>query len=129
MPEYRISEELYRWLETGLMYEGSIDVIDTLQQLRLVPQVVPLDLSKVKRFKVTGKTTWTTFDGEWVRFSDLQSLTMPDQKQCHWKQDEDGNWHTDCKNMFILNDGSPKENNMGFCCYCGGKLVENKAKP
>lgn len=39
--------------------------------------------------------------------------------QCTWKQNEDGNWNTTCKNIFILMEGTPEENEMRFCCYCG----------
>lgn len=46
--------------------------------------------------------------------------------RCIWTEDADGNWNTDCDNTFILNDGTPIENNMLFCCYCGGGLVEER---
>jgi hypothetical protein len=24
--------------------------------------------------------------------------------------------------MFVITEGTPYDNEMGFCCYCGGKL-------
>lgn len=39
--------------------------------------------------------------------------------KCNWTQDVDGNWGTDCGNLHILIDGTPYDNEMGFCCYCG----------
>ncbi len=46
------------------------------------------------------------------------------QKECVWKYDWDDQWETNCGNRFETIDGSPTENKMEFCCYCGGKIVE-----
>ena len=49
--------------------------------------------------------------------------------RCTWVQDGDPDsdtWATDCGNMFILNEGSPKENDLKFCCYCGKPIDEEK---
>ena len=43
---------------------------------------------------------------------------------CTWTEDEDGNWFTDCDEAFCINNGTPVENGMKFCCYCGKKLRE-----
>jgi len=51
---------------------------------------------------------------------------MLNTKYCHWYEDEDGVWHTDCEKMFVLNTGTPTENKMRYCCYCGKNLVEVK---
>lgn len=45
-----------------------------------------------------------------------------DADVCVWSEDEDGNWDTGCGNMFVLTEGTPYDNEMGFCCYCGHKL-------
>ena len=45
-------------------------------------------------------------------------------KKCRWAQDDNGVWETECGNMFECDDGTPYENDMNFCPYCGGKLVE-----
>lgn len=44
---------------------------------------------------------------------------------CVWHNDPetDSTWETGCGNLFILNDGTPAENRMRFCCYCGRPLV------
>lgn len=44
--------------------------------------------------------------------------------KCKWEQDFEGNWQTSCDNMFVLNDGTPEENEMKYCCYCGKKLEQ-----
>ena len=41
---------------------------------------------------------------------------------CTWEE-KDGVWSTDCHHDFVINEGTPKENQMKFCCYCG-KLIE-----
>jgi len=41
---------------------------------------------------------------------------------CEWKQDQDGNWDTGCKNAFIFTDGGPWENGFNFCPYCGKRI-------
>lgn len=44
---------------------------------------------------------------------------------CEWTEDEDGNWTTECEHIFVLNEGSPVENEMQFCCFCGRSLIQN----
>lgn len=44
------------------------------------------------------------------------------QNVCGWQRDEDGNDQTDCGGTWCLNDGTPPENGMKFCPYCG-KLI------
>ncbi len=46
-------------------------------------------------------------------------------KICVWSEDSDGNWESGCGEMFVFNDGTPKENKMKFCCYCGSLLEES----
>ena len=44
--------------------------------------------------------------------------------KCNWVQhdiDSDG-WSADCNNDFTLNDGTPEDNSMKFCCFCGKPL-------
>ena len=44
-------------------------------------------------------------------------------KLCRWKMDDDGIWQTKCENSFIIcNEGTPEENNMEYCPYCGYKI-------
>ena len=48
---------------------------------------------------------------------------------CGWNSDDDGTYHTGCGQLFVLNDGTPRENGMRFCCYCGGGLRQGKLYP
>jgi len=63
-----------------------------------------------------------------------------DIPRCVWREDGcidyAGTWNTECGQSFVLIDSTPTENNMRYCCYCGGELVqaprideENEEKP
>lgn len=45
---------------------------------------------------------------------------------CLWRENEDGNWQTSCREIFVLIDGTPGQNEMRFCCYCGKSLRETR---
>jgi len=50
-------------------------------------------------------------------------------KKCTWKYDESmSSWETTCRNAFCIEEGTPKENDMRFCCCCGKELVEKYRK-
>ena len=44
------------------------------------------------------------------------------RKYCEWREDKDGAWDTSCKNKFELTHGTPLDNQMTYCCYCGKPL-------
>jgi hypothetical protein len=52
-----------------------------------------------------------------------RSFSGEDMKQCEWEDDDDC-WATSCGQLFVINDGTPSQNGMKYCCYCGGELVE-----
>ena len=44
---------------------------------------------------------------------------------CNWQYDEnDDAWDTACLNRVQIEDGTPVENDMAFCCFCGQPLVQ-----
>ena len=45
-------------------------------------------------------------------------------KHCVWHQDgEDSDtWGSKCGRYFRLDDGTPDDNHMRWCCYCGKPL-------
>jgi len=45
-------------------------------------------------------------------------------KKCGWnlQDDESGVWRTDCEHMHILREGTPDDNGMAYCCYCGRRV-------
>ena len=56
--------------------------------------------------------------------SKRKRLNKPVVSVCVWEEDSDGNWETACGNIFCLNEGTPSENEMRFCCYCGKQLSQ-----
>jgi hypothetical protein len=42
---------------------------------------------------------------------------------CQWEEDDDGFWMTSCGNTFVFEAGTPSDNKMKFCPYCGGHLM------
>jgi hypothetical protein len=50
----------------------------------------------------------------------LEALVI--RRTCAWGADDDGIYETECGNAFQLNDGTPADNNMVYCCYCGRLL-------
>ena len=54
-------------------------------------------------------------------------LQSQDRKDtfCVWHNDPetDNSWDTSCRQLFELYDGTPTENGMKFCCYCGGRIT------
>jgi hypothetical protein len=58
------------------------------------------------------------------------ALGAPEPRQCTWTEDPDtSSWDTDCGGKHEIIDGWPSENNMRFCCYCGGMLREVAQEP
>ena len=46
--------------------------------------------------------------------------------KCKWTYDENYDmWETDCGGAFCLESGTPAENNMKYCSYCG-KMIWTK---
>lgn len=43
---------------------------------------------------------------------------------CRWTEDDDGNWETECGNLYTFIDGGPGENGQKYCGYCGNKLIQ-----
>ena len=46
--------------------------------------------------------------------------------ECQWTLEEicEGTWETSCGQVFLLVEGTPKDNGMQYCCYCGKTLTE-----
>ena len=43
---------------------------------------------------------------------------------CEWVTDDEGVWDTECGNRFEIIDGTPRENQLHWCPYCGKSLQE-----
>lgn len=56
-------------------------------------------------------------------------MSVPKEfRTCVWSEDEDGTWETECGNAFVIEAGSPTENDFRFCTYCGAELVEEPSR-
>ncbi len=42
-----------------------------------------------------------------------------DSEQCDWKEDEDGNWWTNCDQLMVFEYAKPSEQGYKFCHHCG----------
>lgn len=50
---------------------------------------------------------------------------MKAKTPCEWLQSDEGSdaWETDCGHKFVLNEGTPEDNGLKYCCYCGKVLT------
>ena len=56
-----------------------------------------------------------------------QGFEQPLPTKCTWsnsEDDSDTHWQTSCGEDFLLNDGTPEDNNMKYCCYCGKPIEQ-----
>jgi hypothetical protein len=52
---------------------------------------------------------------------------LAEPETCTWQQDGDsdsGLYATSCRHYFNLEDGTPEDNKLAWCCYCGKKLAQ-----
>lgn len=70
-------------------------------------------------------------NSKWVRDETCEPVANgPEQPKpvaaCEWALDDPdyGVWVTGCGEAHAISEGSPEQNSMKFCCYCGGNLVE-----
>lgn len=50
---------------------------------------------------------------------------IKNKEKCYWKNkggEFDGNWKTSCGKIFALEVGTPKENEMKYCPFCGKEI-------
>lgn len=71
-------------------------------------------------------------DEEWKNVLDFalpkpgECIKIEAEPTCEWRlDDEDTNtWKTACGHVFLLMEGTPADNHMAQCCYCGKKIVQ-----
>jgi hypothetical protein len=51
-----------------------------------------------------------------------QPKPEPREETCLWTSDEDGIWTASCKQDWLFEEGSPRDNKMRFCHFCGRPL-------
>ncbi len=64
---------------------------------------------------------------------DALRAALEQPNECLWLQDGDedsGTYMASCnRRYFVLEDGTPTDNRMTHCCYCGKPLVEVPIEP
>ena len=82
---------------------------------------------------------WAEKRGVWPRLTHQEifsagyqagraALQSQDREEfCEWHNDPetDNSWDTGCRQLFEIYDGTPSENRMSFCCYCGKPIQES----
>ena len=74
-----------------------------------------------------GKTTLPEIEKAQNALRAVMAQPAPEPETCTWHQDGDsdsGLYGTSCRHYFHLDDGTPEDNKMSWCCYCGKKLVQ-----
>jgi len=68
-----------------------------------------------------------------LKAQDALRAALEQPNECHWLQDGDedsGTYMASCnQRYFSVVDGTPKDNHMEHCCYCGKPLVEVPIEP
>lgn len=46
--------------------------------------------------------------------------------KCKWvfEGEYDGHWSTSCAHKYIIMEGTPEENNMKYCTFCGNEIEQ-----
>jgi hypothetical protein len=64
---------------------------------------------------------------------DALRAALEQPNECLWLQDGDedsGTYMASCnRRYFMFEDGTPTDNRMSHCCYCGKRLVEVPIEP
>lgn len=59
---------------------------------------------------------------------DARPVSQDDPGFCKWVQSEEDVWDTACKDAFYLEQGTPADNFMKYCPFCGRVLVVDAAE-
>lgn len=60
---------------------------------------------------------------------DIKTGQSIEKVECSWIQEDDPEicyWKTGCGNSFYFTEGTPTDNHMKFCCYCGKLLKQEE---
>ena len=60
---------------------------------------------------------------------DIKTGRSIEKETCSWIQEDDPDicyWKTGCGNSFYFTEGTPTDNNMKYCCYCGKLLKQEE---
>lgn len=90
-----------------------------------VPMQNPMDNTTVQELR--NQIAKLIFEKEQLK-DELAALKEAQSSVCHWTLEElyegDGIWNTDCGTTAAFEEGTPEENDVKFCSYCGKKMVQ-----
>lgn len=79
-------------------------------------------------FTMRDFATVRDFDAARAVLQDALRAALEQPNECQWQQDGDrdsGMYMASCnRRYFVFEDGTPSDNRMKHCCYCGKVLVE-----
>lgn len=56
----------------------------------------------------------------------LARAVLRQGEACKWTyQDYENAWKTDCENIFCIIEGTPEDNEMKYCPYCGKRIEQS----
>lgn len=59
-----------------------------------------------------------------ARLSNIHNRTDASENVCAWVENGDFGWKSSCGGEFYFEDGTPSDNGLRFCLYCGNPSVE-----
>lgn len=70
-------------------------------------------------------------DRQKTLMAELVNNSSGNRNPCDWKQDDDGNWDTSCKQCMCFDYAPPFEQGYRFCHHCGKpiKFIEHEPEP
>ncbi|NCC26605.1 MAG: hypothetical protein EOM22_00255 [Gammaproteobacteria bacterium] len=70
-------------------------------------------------------TTTPDWCGEYTARLHIRNLIAEREAVCTWTPDlMRFVWVTDCGESFAIHEGSPEQNGLRYCCFCGRRLAE-----
>ena len=69
-------------------------------------------------------TTTPDWCGEYTARFHIRNLIADREAVCTWTESSAGPWYTVCGESFEIIIGSPAENGLRYCCFCGRRLAE-----
>lgn len=114
---YALSERDIRWLK-----EACDILVSQAAENKSLKSQIEIDNQCLK------------MSGEERRAAENQNVRLQAEldKTCKWtpneSYDDEYCWETECGKAFSINEGTPIDNGMKYCAYCGGKLLEQALK-
>ena len=119
----QVLEKPFEW------HQGELsEILDKLENL-FPPQLTEEEIANIIIFELEsgGWNLMSTY----LNSGDVKHLAQAligkcgSKEQCGWtRESEDSDtWATGCGEYFTINEGTPKDNQMKFCCYCGKEII------